>query len=295
MNIAVIEPIGLADDQIRAGLPGQELRIFDSRSWNDEELISRCQGAQILALTNRPLSAAVIEALPQLRHIVVAFAGTDHIAVEATARGIDIVNAMGYANTAVSELVIGLMISLARQIPAHNTDIRRGGTATIGSELRGKTLGVVGAGQIGSAVQRLATPFGMALLTYSRHGSLSLEELFARSDFISLHLPLVASTRGLVGADLLARMKPTAFLINCARGPVVDSAALHRALLGGQLAGAAVDVFDQEPPLPPDLPLLALPNVIATPHIGYNTAEAVRAKGEQALQHLQDYCRPAAS
>jgi len=289
-NITILEPIGLPDDEIRAGLPGQNLKILDSRGWEDEALMSACQGSEILALTNRPISAALIEALPLLRQIVVAFAGIDHVTKVAAERGIDIVNAIGYANTSVSELVLGLMISLARQIPTHNNAIRRGGIGTLGSEIKGKTLGVVGAGQIGSEVERLGDALGMNVLTYSRRGTITLEELFAQSDFISLHVPLVTSTHKLVGADLLARMKPTAFLINCARGPLVDSAALHNALCNGLLAGAALDVFDREPPLPSDELLLVHPNVIATPHIGFQTNEAIRAKGEQALKHIQAFC-----
>lgn len=295
MKIAVVEPIGIPLDEIKRGLPDQDVVAFDSRGWSDHKLIAAAQDAEVLTLTDRPISAAVIDSLPKLALIAAAFTGIDEIdQAAARRRNVAIKNASGYASTAVSELVIGLMICLARDIPALNASIRSGGTGTIGTELRGKTLGIIGGGSIGDAVQVLAKAFGMATVVHDLDSGNTLEEVVATSDFVTLHVPETAQTKGMISAGILKRMKPTAYLINTARGPIVDETVLHDALVAGRLAGAALDVFDTEPPLPRDYPLLQLPNVIATPHIGFDTAEAVHAKGTIALRHIQDFVRAAA-
>lgn len=289
MRVCVIEPIGIPLSTIEAGLPGHEVTSFDSRGWSDEELLRACAGAEIIAVTYRPISAAVIEGLPQLKMIAVAFAGVDHVDPAAKARGIVVRNAAGYADTAVAELVLGFMLCLARDIPRHNSDIRDGGTASVGTELRGKTVGIVGTGAIGSRVSELTSAFGMTTLPFDRDSELPLSAVFAKSDFVTIHVPLTAGTRGMVSAELLAAMKPTAFLINCARGPIVNAEALRDALAAGELAGAALDVFDVEPPLPADYPLLSFSNVLATPHIGFDTSEALVDKGNLALAHIKEF------
>lgn len=294
MKIAVIEPIGIPIDEIKNGLAGHDVVSFDSRSWPDDKLVDAAQGSGVLMLTNRPISATVIDSLPTLSLISVAFAGIDEIdQTAARRRDVVIKDAAGYASTAVSELALGLMICLARDIPALNASIRSGGTGTIGTELRGKTLGIIGGGSIGQAVRVLATAFGMTTVVHDTDSSNTLEDVFADADFITLHVPATPETKGMVSARILELMKPTAYLINTARGSIVDAAALHDALETGRLAGAALDVFDVEPPLPSDYPLLQLPNVIATPHIGFDTDEAVLAKGRIALRHVQDYVRAA--
>ena len=290
MLVCVIEPIGIPLATLQAGLPGHEVVEFDSRGWDDAQLIEAVKDADIIAVTYRELSADVINAIPNLKMIAVAFAGIDHVDAGAVAdRGITVRNAPGYANTAVAELVIGLMISLARSIPQHDTAIRHGGLSTTGTELRGKTLGIVGMGAIGKEVKALSEAFGMTPLPYDVGSAMTLEEVFERSDYVTIHVPLLPATRGMVNAELLARMKPTAYLVNCARGPIVDSVALAAALSAGALAGAALDVFDVEPPLPTDDPLLALPNVIGTPHIGFNTQEALVTKGTDALDAIKEF------
>ncbi len=290
MKICVIEPIGISLAEMQSGLPGHEVVEFDSREWDDDQLADAAKDADIIAVTYRPLSAAVINAIPNLKMIAVAFAGIDHVDADAVAdRGITVRNAAGYANTAVAELVIGLMISLARSIPQHNAAIRHGGLSATGTELSGKTLGIVGTGAIGKQVETLSKAFGMTPLPYDVGSVISLEDVFEKSDYVTIHVPLLPATKGMVNAELLARMKPTAYLVNCARGPIVDSAALATALSVGSLAGAALDVFDVEPPLPTDDPLLALPNVIATPHIGFNTQEALVTKGTDALNAIKKF------
>lgn len=290
MKIYYIEPTGIPIEEITRTLQGQEVVELDSRGWSDEELISAVVSADILALTNRSISARVIESLPHLKMIAVAFAGIDHVDQEAAGkRNILIKNDAGYANTAVAELVFGLMISLTRDIPGNNHAIRCGGTTKTGGELRGKMLGIIGHGAIGREVERLAVAFGMNPIIFDRKTTTTLETVFSQSDFVTLHVPLLPETCGMVTLELLKLMKPTSYLINCARGPIVNAEALKTALDGNMLAGAALDVFDTEPPLPADCPLLQSTKVIATPHIGFNTREALQAKGRMTLEHIVDF------
>ena len=167
-----------------------------------------------------------------------------------------------------------------------------------GHELFGKTLGVVGCGAIGLQVARLGNAFGCRVLGFERHvlrvedvpiKQVTLDELLDRSDIISLHLPLTVETRGFIGREQFARMKPSAILINTARGPVVDQPALIEALDQNRLAAAGLDVFDTEPPLPANHPILAASNTVLLPHIGFETAEAISAKADIALRYLVDF------
>lgn len=310
MDIHIIEPIGQPEAVIRARFehwpPGHRLSFADTRGLDDPALIERIQGADVLALSNRPLTAAVIAACHRLKLISVAFTGLDHIDLAACqARGVQVRNAAGYAVHAVSELAIGLMIALLRRLPQADATVRAGGDsrALLGGELAGKTLGVVGCGAIGLQVARLGVAFGCRVLGVNNGPvqaddvaleQVDLDELLSRSDIVSLHTPLTEETRGLIGRDQLARMKPSAILINTARGPVVEQAALAEALAQGRIAGAGIDVFDREPPLPPDHPLLTAPNVLLTPHIGFDTVEAVAAKADIALRHVEEFLQRAA-
>lgn len=290
MKIAIIEPIGITHEEIHSELSNHTIMECDSRDWSDEQLIERIKDAHIIALTNRPLSAAVIHAATELKFIAVAFAGIDHIDMDAVnQRHILVKNAAGYANTAVAELVFGLMISLARDIPGNNQKVRQKATTNTGIELKNKTLGIVGLGAIGSEVKRLAQAFQMKTIAYGKNSQLTLDDLFSQSDFITLHVPLVNETRGMVDLKLLSKMKKTAYLINCARGPIIVSSDLKQALEQQLIAGAALDVFDMEPPLPTDYSLFEAPNLIATPHIGFNTQEALRAKGLLTLKNIQEF------
>jgi phosphoglycerate dehydrogenase-like enzyme len=265
MNIKIIEPIGQSEAAIRSRLRdilekgGHGLLISDTRGLSDAELIQNVSDADILLLSNRPLSRAVIEACPNLKLICVAFTGIDHVDQDACkARGIILHNAAGYAVHAVSELAIGLMISLLRRIVLADATVRAGGNnrELAGHELFGKTLGIIGCGAIGLQVARLGNAFGCRVLGFERHvlrangvaiEQVELDELLSQSDIVSLHLPLTAETRGFIGREQLARMKRSAILINTARGPVGDQSALIEALNQNRLAGAGIDVFDMEP------------------------------------------------
>ncbi len=233
------------------------------------------------------VTEAVIEAAGRLRVVGRAGVGIDNIDVEAaTRRGVLVVNAPRGNIIAAAEHSIALLCALARNIPQADASVRRGEwtrSRFIGTEIRGKTLGVIGLGNIGTEVARRAQGLEMEVIAFDpavpaeRAETYNvelhpLEDVLRRSDFVSVHAPLVEATRGLLNADRLALMKPTARLINAARGGIVDEAALHAALASGALAGAAFDVFADEPL--GESPLLTLPNFIATPHIAASTVEA---------------------
>ena len=307
MNIKIIELIGQSEEAIRSRLGdlieagGHHLFFCDTRGMSDAELIKRVSDADILLLSNRPLSRVVIEACPKLKLICVAFTGIDHVDQEACkARGVILYNAAGYAVHAVSELAIGLMIALLRRIVLADATVRGGGDnrEVTGHEMFGKTLGVVGCGAIGLQVARLGSAFGCRVLGFERHvlrisdvaiERVELNELLSRSDIVSLHLPLTSETRGFIGREQFARMKPSAMLINSGRGPVVDQSALIEALEQNRLAGSGLDVFDIEPPLPADHPILKAPSTVLVPHIGFETFEAMSAKADIALHHLENF------
>ncbi len=212
-----------------------------------------------------------------------------------------ICNAANYANQPVAELAVGLAVALLRSIPAADTAARTGNTsaAFTGREIAGRTVGIIGTGRIGLAAARLFSAFGGKIVAFSRSESeaahalgityVPLDTLLRESDIISLHVPATPETHHLINAERLALMKPSAILINCARGSVVDNAALARALAEGAIAGAAIDVFDTEPPLPQDYPLLAAPNTILTPHIGFLSEESMRRRAEIVFQNITAY------
>ena len=259
--------------------------------------LERSRNADVIMIANMPLAAQVVEQVPTLKFIDVAFTGVDHIPVaEAKKRNIAISNASGYADQGVAELCIGFMIGLLRQIPQQQEHCRAHGTkeGLEGHLLQGKTVGIVGAGHIGRKTAALCKAFGCRVLAYNRSKvsdpaideQVSLEELLKQSDLVSLHLPLTDSTRGLIGAEQLRLMKPTACLINTARGGVVDQQALTQALKDGVIAGAALDVFDVEPPLPEGHPLLDAPNCIVTPHMAFASAESMEQRAHTVFGNL---------
>jgi len=221
-------------------------------------------------------TAELIEAAPKLKIIGRAGAGVDNVDVAAaTRRGVLVVNVPGGSTLAVAELTMAMLLSLVRHVPRAHASMSAGKwekSAFMGSELNGKTLGLVGCGRIGRAVAARAQAFGMRVLASDpakMKGPAAagvewaeLDSLLERADVVSLHIPLNDKTRGLIGKAQFARMKPGALLVHCARGGVVDEAALLEALGSGRLAGAALDVFEKEPPAP-DHPLLKLPNVVA--------------------------------
>ena len=253
-------------------------------------------------LANQPLSAEIINACPKLKMLSVAFTGVDHIALAACrARNILVCNAAGYSTNAVAELTFGLAISVIRNIVPCDARCRRAETkdGLVGFELFGKTFGVVGTGAIGARVAKIAAAFGCRVLAYSRTEKqklvdagvqyVSLDELLEQSDFVSLHVPLTEATRGLINAEAIAKMKQGAVLLNTARGPVVDSAALAAALNAGKLAGAGIDVFEGEPPIAKDHPLCSAKNTVLTPHVAFASREALETRADIVFANIEKW------
>src|SRR5690606_8120607 len=226
--------------------------------------------------------------LPKLKLIVTAGMYNASVDLEAAKeRGI-LISGTGGAGAPTAELAFGLMLDLARNISFENARMKASEPwqVTIGRDLEGSTLGLIGLGKLGARAARIGQAFGMKVIAWSQnltperareHGAeyVSKEELFRRSDFVSIHIVLSQRTRGLVGAIELSQMKPTAYLVNTSRGPIVDEAALIAALRDRKIAGAGVDVYDVEP-LPTDHPFRKLPNLVMTPHLGYVTENTLR-------------------
>ncbi len=290
MKLVIIEPLGVEEDKLmeiaHKTLPDSvEIVSYQNRVTDTESLIKRGCDADVIMVANLPLNAEVIKGCKNLKMLAVAFTGIDHIAMETcNEQGITVCNCAGYSNAAVSDLVFGLLISLYRNIISCNEVVRKEGTkdGLLGFELEGKKFGVIGTGAIGSRVANIAQAFGCEVYAYSRTVKdltgvqyVSLEDLLSVCDIISLHVPLNDDTKALINADNIALMKPEAVLINTARGPVVDSEALAEALNNGKIAGAAVDVFENEPPISKEHPLLHAKNLIATPHAAFATKEAL--------------------
>jgi D-3-phosphoglycerate dehydrogenase len=243
------------------------------------------------------VTAEVLRGSPSLRLVVRVGTGLDNIDVAAAReRKVQVANTPAANAVSVAELVFGLLISLERQLGAAGADLRRGvweKSKYMGRELAEKRIGIVGFGRIGREVATRAHAFGMLVawcdpfvlqtpsgFQWARRSA--LEEILPASDYVSLHLPLSDQTRGLIGAGELAVMKPDAVIVNCARGGLVDEGELFKALKGGALRGAALDVFETEPP--GSHPLLELPNVIATPHLGASTLEAQSRAAMEAVE-----------
>ncbi len=307
MKIVVMEPLGVALEKIEAlAVPlkeaGHEFIYHTTKETNQEKLLARVADADIIMLANQPLSAEIINCCPKLKMLSVAFTGVDHIALEVCrARNILVCNAAGYSTNAVAELTFGLAISVIRNIVPCDGRCRSAATkdGLVGFELFGKTFGVVGTGAIGSRMAKIAQAFGCRVLAYSRTPKqelidlgvefVALDELLEQADFVSLHVPLTAATKGLINAEAISKMKPTAVLLNTARGPVVDSAALSDALNEGRLAGAGIDVFEIEPPIAKEHPLCHAKNTVLTPHVAFASKEALEARADIVFANLWKY------
>ena len=307
MKIVVMEPLGVALEKINAlaaalQAVGHEFVYYTSKEAQQDKLLARVQDADIIMLANQPLSAEIINGCPKLKMLSVAFTGVDHVALDACrARNILVCNAAGYSTNAVAELTFGLAISVIRNIVPCDARCRRAGTkdGLVGFELFGKTFGVVGTGAIGARVAKIAAAFGCRVLAYSRTEKqklvdagvqyVSLDELLEQSDFVSLHVPLTDATRGLINAEAIAKMKQGAVLLNTARGPVVDSAALAAALNAGKLAGAGIDVFEGEPPIGKDHPLCSAKNTVLTPHVAFASREALETRADIVFTNIEKW------
>jgi phosphoglycerate dehydrogenase-like enzyme len=278
-----------------------DLTVFTERGADvEDELIRRIADAEIVVTmrAHSRYNARVLDASPKLRFISVWGTGTDNVDAAACAeRGIEVANTPGANANAVAEHTLAFMLALGRRITTLDAELRAGKwTRGLSPGLEGQTLGLVGLGAIANRVARLAAPFGMRILAspWGADGgraaaigarAVPIEELLSESDFVSLHLRLSAETERFIDAARLARMKPTAFLINTARAGLVDRDAMLAALRERRIAGAALDVFHTEP-LPADDPLVALPNVVFTPHNAGMTPRAVDAGLQMVVDNV---------
>ncbi len=290
-----------------AALAGHDVYVHDPTPpparLSEQELARLAGGAEaVITVLSDPLGAAFFEACPRLRVAAQFAVGYDNIDVEAARRqGVVVTNTPGVLTEATADMAFALLLACCRRITAADRYVREGRfhrwetMLLLGAELHGKTLGIVGMGRIGGAVARRARGFGMRVLYHNRTPSPEadalgatrrpLEALLSESDIVSLHCPLNAQSRRLIDAAALARMKPGAYLINTARGPIVDEAALVEALRAGRLAGAGLDVFEDEPRVHPGL--LGLEQVTLAPHLGSATHETRRAMAEMCARAVR--------
>jgi phosphoglycerate dehydrogenase-like enzyme len=305
MRLAILDDyqnaaLAMADWNIL--LPTVEVQTFHDTLASEDSVAERLRDFEIIvAMRERtPFRQTLLERLPKLKLLVTTGMVNASIDLKAAAeRGI-VVCGTSVLRHPTAELTWGLILALARSILREDAGMRKGGwQTTIGIGLHGKTLGILGLGRLGSLVADYGKAFQMEVIAWSenltaeRANSLGVErvdkqELFRRADFLTIHTILSKRTRGLVGPDDLAAMKPTAYLINTSRGPIVDERALIAALENHAIAGAALDVFDQEP-LPADHPLRRLENVVLTPHLGYVTAENYRVFYGDVVENVRAY------
>jgi D-3-phosphoglycerate dehydrogenase / 2-oxoglutarate reductase len=282
---------------------GHELVVASCRT--PQEVIAAAAGVDALLVQFAPITAEVFEALPQLRLLSRYGVGVDVVDTEAARdHGVWVCNVPDYGTTEVAMHAVAMLLALLRNVAGHDREVRAGHwDYHLGGQLRrpsSLTLGVVGLGRIGGMAAERAAPWFGAVVGYdpnltdsdwpNRLERLSLEDLFARSSAVTLHLPLTDTTRALVGTDLLGRMPSGSYLVNTARGGLVDLDALLEALDTGRLAGVALDVLPQEPP-PQDHPLLTHPRALITPHVAWYSAEAEIELRTKAAQNIVEWAR----
>ncbi|WP_338432854.1 2-hydroxyacid dehydrogenase [Clostridium tyrobutyricum] len=307
MNIVMIEPLGVSKEKINGIAEklvnnGHKFVYYDTRTQDTKELIERAKDADIVMLANLPFRKEVIENCPNLKMISVAFTGVDHVDIDVCKeRGITVCNAAGYSTNAVAELAFGLAISVIRNIVPCDKATRAEKTkdGLVGTELFNKKFGVVGTGAIGLKVAEIAKAFGCEVLAYSRTQKedaikkgvkyVELDTLLKESDIVSLHVPLNKNTKNLLDENKIALLKPSAVVINTARGPVVDNTALAKALNEGKIAGAGIDVFETEPPIASTHPLINAKNTVLTPHVAFASKEALYTRAQIVFDNIDKW------
>lgn len=299
MKILVAEPLAAAGIELLKAQPGWDIVIS-----NPKEYAQHLAEADALFVRSAvKVNADVLAKAPKLRVIGRAGVGVDNVDLPAaTAAGVLVMNTPGGNAVAVAEHTLGLMLCMARSIPQASASTKSGKWEKkkfMGSELRGKTLGILGMGYIGQEVVKRARGFEMKIIASDPYANpqiaaglgvslVSLNELYAQSDYITLHVAITQETNGMLNDAAFAKMKTGVRIVNCARGELVDGQALARAIQSGKVAGAAIDVFETEPP-PAGDPLLALETVLATPHIGGSTGEAQEIVGVRIVEQVVEY------
>lgn len=306
MKIVFLEPLGLSVERIENECNvlktlGHEVIVYSDRC--PDKNIERASDADIVVESNMPLRKDFFDACPNLKMLSIAFTGLDHIDLqECEKRGIVVNNAAGYSTEAVAEETICMMIGLYRNI-IENDKITRscsGMAIAPGREIANKTIGIVGLGAIGQRTAKLAQAFGCNVITWNRTPKVvdgvtlvDKETLLKESDILTLHIALNDETRNFITSKEIELMKPSAIIINAARGPVINANDLADALRNGKISGAALDVFDTEPPLDKNNPLLNLPNTILMPHVGFATKEAFEQRLEIVIKNVERFVNKA--
>ena len=291
MKIVFLEPLGLTVEAIDKACDnlkkqGHEVVIYPDR--RPEMNIERAAGADVVVESNMPLRKDFLDACPNLKMLSIAFTGLDHIDMdECKRRGITVMNAAGYSTEAVAEETICMMIGLYRHVIENDRITRscKGPSMAPGREIAGKTVGIIGMGAIGQRTAALAQAFGCKVIAWNRTPKqvqgvtfVDKETLLKESDIVALHIALNNETRNFLTAQDFKIMKSSAIIVNAARGPVVNTNDLAEALKNGIIAGAALDVYDGEPPLSNDNTILTAPNTLLLPHIGFSTEEAFKER-----------------
>ena len=284
--------------------PNDKFEVFAKS--NRGQALERSKDAHVVLTNKTPLDAQTLAALPDLKLVCVLATGVNTVDLDAAKRlGIKVCNVPEYGTDSVAQFVISQLLYFAHRVALHDRKIRQGKWAEVGEfcfwdtpqmELAGLTFGIIGYGRIGQAVARLASAFGMDVIAYSPSGPkpdgvatpVSLGELYQRSDVVSLHCVLTANTRHLINAKSLSEMKNSAYLINTARGSLIDEGDLARALQSGVIAGAALDVVPQEP-IPAESPLLEAPNLLLTPHMAWGSVQARKRLMQTTAANIQGF------
>lgn len=306
MKVVFLEPLGLHASQIEDACKdlkkaGHEVIVYPDRNEDPNILKQRAKGADAIVESNIPLRKDFLDACPKLKMLSIAFTGLDHIDLEeCQRRGITVMNAAGYSTEAVAELSIALMIDVYRKVRENDIITRECQHKGIvpGREIGNKTIGIIGMGSIGQRVAKLAQAFGSKVLAWNRTPKtiegvtfVDKETLLKKADIVTVHIALNAETRDFITEKDLALMKPSAILINTARGPIVNEADLAEALKNGIIAGAAIDVYDTEPPLKQDHPLLQAPHLLMLPHIGFATEEAFLLRLGIVVKNVEEWLK----
>ncbi|MCR5482377.1 MAG: hydroxyacid dehydrogenase [Clostridia bacterium] len=307
MKVSLLEPIGVPESTIRElSKPiierGHEFVYYDTKTTDPKELAKRSEGCEVVMIANNPYPAETVAAAKDLKLLSVAFTGIDHVATDACKeRGITISNCAGYSDQTVAELTICMAISAYRKTLQSNAAVRSGGTSAGigGREIAGKTVGIIGLGKIGMMTAKLFLAFGAKVIAFNRSKKpeaealgieyTDLDTLLKTSDIVSLHLPNNKETKGFISAEKIALMKKSAVFINCARGPIVDNAALADALNNDKLSFACIDVYDMEPPIPADYPLMKAKNTFLTPHQAFISEEAMLRRAKIVFENVYAY------
>lgn len=302
-EIVIAQPLGVSKETLDTLLApltsrGYHLTLWDSLPENQDDLGNRISKADLAVIANYPLKKEALDKASSLKYLCVAFTGVDHVDIDTCReKGIAVSNCAGYSTESVAELAIGMMLSLYRKLAEGKDAAAHGktGSGLRGIEIKDRTVGIIGTGAIGYRTANLAKAFGAKVIGYNRSHShddityTDLNTLLQTSDIVSIHLPLTKDTKHFIDKDKLSLMKKDAILINTARGGIIDNEALAEALKKGEIAGAGIDVFDMEPPLPEDYPLLSAPHTVLTPHVGFDTEEAMERRAAIVADNLKSF------